>query len=313
MNLSKELIFGLLLLLLITAAAVLLDQKNIKKKQAEDAYFAFVEDEINQLSPKEMINTLDSLLSLKKIHPRVLAIVNDKIKRDFSNYRPENSNHPAHFHYQSWDTEKSHPYKEELSKSDSTVFLKLSENDACGYHSPFNGMVTSRFGKRDGRMHYGIDLNLYTGDTVKAAFSGQVRLSRWQNGYGKTIVIRHYNGLETIYGHMSKNLVKAGDVVEAGTPIGRGGNTGRSRGSHLHLETRFKGKAINPEVFIDFDKGELKNDSLILKRSKKGYMAYLPETYIRKIRQNRYRVALVYGERAPFKSNLVNEKSILIN
>ena len=315
MTLYKKLIrTSLLLIFAITLiGAKVIDVIHSKDRIKEDIVFAKIENKINALSPQEMIVALDSLLSLKKIHPRLLSIVNKKIKRDFSNYRPVNKCHPANQYYQSWNTTKSHPYKESLWKSDTTVLLKLNENDNCGYHTPFEGIVTSHYGPRDGKMHYGIDLNLYTGDTVKAAFSGEIRLAKWQSGYGKTIVIRHYNGLETIYGHLSKHLVKTGDFVEAGAPIGRGGNTGNSRGSHLHLETRFKGRAINPEVFIDFANGTLKNDTLILKRSKKGYYSYLPETYIRKIRQNRFRVAMVYGERVPFKNELTRTKNVLVN
>lgn len=315
MKFTKQLLGAVLVLmvLVIFFAAKINSDTVTEKKQAEIAFFQSIENKINDLSPMEMISTLDSLLSLPKIHPKVLAIVNQKIKRDFNNYRADNNAYPAHKYYRSWDTKKSHPYPEKLSKNDKTLVLNLTENDNCGYYQPIKGEITSRYGWRDKKMHNGIDLNLRTGDTVRAAFSGRVRLSRWQNGYGKAIVIRHYNGLETVYGHLSKQLVKSGDFVEAGTPIGRGGNTGRSRGSHLHLETRFKGKPINPEIFIDFRNGVLKNDTLILKKNRKGYAGYLPETYIRKIRQNRHRIASVYEKRIPLKSEFVQSKAIAVN
>ena len=116
-----------------------------------------------------------------------------------------------------------------------------------------NRVVTSNFGARWGRQHKGIDVKVYIGDTIRAAFSGKVRMVKYEaGGYGKYVVIRHGNGLETIYGHMSKHLVAEDEVVEAGQPIGLGGNTGRSTGSHLHFETRLCGVALNPALMFDF-------------------------------------------------------------
>ena len=116
-----------------------------------------------------------------------------------------------------------------------------------------NRVVTSNFGARWGRQHKGIDVKVYIGDTIRSAFSGKVRIVNYERkGYGKYVVIRHYNGLETIYGHMSKHLVMENDEVKAGDPIGLGGNTGRSTGSHLHFETRLCGVALNPAIMFDF-------------------------------------------------------------
>lgn len=116
-----------------------------------------------------------------------------------------------------------------------------------------NRVITSNFGARWGRQHKGIDVKVYIGDTIRAAFSGKVRIVNYERkGYGKYVVIRHYNGLETIYGHMSKHLVAENDEVKAGDPIGLGGNTGRSTGSHLHFETRLCGVALNPAIMFDF-------------------------------------------------------------
>lgn len=119
---------------------------------------------------------------------------------------------------------------------------------------PTMGHVTSNFGKRGRRMHYGIDLKLQTGDTVYAAFDGKIRVRQYERrGYGYYLVVRHPNGLETVYGHLSKFLVNEEDVVRSGQPIGLGGNTGRSFGSHLHFEFRFLGQPINPRDIVDFD------------------------------------------------------------
>lgn len=116
-----------------------------------------------------------------------------------------------------------------------------------------NRVITSKMGPRWGRMHKGLDIKVYIGDTIRAAFSGKVRIKKYERaGYGKYLVIRHNNGLETIYGHMSDWLVEENQVVKPGQPIGLGGNTGRSTGSHLHFETRLCGVALNPALFFDF-------------------------------------------------------------
>ena len=114
-------------------------------------------------------------------------------------------------------------------------------------------VITSNFGSRWGRQHKGLDIKVYIGDTIRAAFSGKVRIVRYEaGGYGKYIVIRHNNGLETIYGHLSKQLVEENQEVRSGEVIGLGGNTGRSTGSHLHFETRLCGVALNPALMFDF-------------------------------------------------------------
>ena len=112
-------------------------------------------------------------------------------------------------------------------------------------------VITSNFGSRWGRQHKGLDIKVYIGDTIRAAFSGKVRIVRYEGGgYGKYIVIRHNNGLETIYGHLSKQLVEENQTVRAGEVIGLGGNTGRSTGSHLHFEIRYLGVPKNPFNYI---------------------------------------------------------------
>ena len=116
--------------------------------------------------------------------------------------------------------------------------------------------MTSNYGYRPRfrRVHKGIDLNLAVGDTVRAAFSGKVRLTKYERkGYGYYVVLRHENGMETVYGHLSRFLVKPDQYVRAGEPIALGGNTGRSTGPHLHFETRYLGIAINPAAIIDFE------------------------------------------------------------
>lgn len=122
-------------------------------------------------------------------------------------------------------------------------------------------IITSNFGRRWGRMHKGLDIKVYIGDTIRAAFDGKVRIVKYEaGGYGNYVVIRHHNGLETIYGHMSKHLVEENMQVRAGDPIGLGGNTGRSTGSHLHFETRLCGVALNPALLFDFRNQDVVGD-----------------------------------------------------
>jgi murein DD-endopeptidase MepM/ murein hydrolase activator NlpD len=143
-----------------------------------------------------------------------------------------------------------------------------------GYHSfafptPTSNKVISRFGKRGSRFHSGTDIKINHNDTILAAFDGKVRLSRWFYGYGYVVAIRHYNGLETISGHLSKILVKENQWVKAGSPIGLGGQTGRATTAHLHFETRILGIPINSEEYIDFEKGELKANVLYFNKEKR--------------------------------------------
>ncbi|MFK8044872.1 MAG: peptidoglycan DD-metalloendopeptidase family protein [Crocinitomicaceae bacterium] len=128
-----------------------------------------------------------------------------------------------------------------------------------------NAVVTSHFGIRYGRNHNGTDLDLETGDTVYAAFDGVIRYGKYhQNGFGNLIIARHFNGLETYYAHLSKLLVEPNSLVKAGDPIGLGGNTGRSSGSHLHFEIRFYDQPIDPELVFDFKKGIVTDPNLFV-------------------------------------------------
>ena len=129
--------------------------------------------------------------------------------------------------------------------------------------------VTSKYGPRRRRMHRGIDLKVQKGDTIRAAFSGKIRIRNFERrGYGYYLVVRHPNGLETVYGHLSKFLVERDEIVKAGQPIGLGGNTGRSTGSHLHFETRFLGQAINPAEIIDFENSVPRQDIFVFRNVK---------------------------------------------
>ncbi|KAA6320661.1 Murein DD-endopeptidase MepM [termite gut metagenome] len=163
--------------------------------------------------------------------------------------------------YPEWSNKYVHLYGKGTVIPDSFVI------DLTGFCMPTSHtQITSPFGPRRRRMHNGLDIKVYTSDTIVAAFDGKVRMvnTEWK-GYGKYVVIRHQNGLETVYAHLSKQLVKENQDVKAGEIIGLGGNTGRSYGSHLHFETRFLGIAINPAFMFDFPKQDVVADSYIFK------------------------------------------------
>lgn len=178
---------------------------------------------------------------------------------------------PATELYDQWNMSKIHPYDAKIdSIADSTVLI-LADNNDCFYHPPTVGRKTSGFGVRRWRrrlkFHYGTDLKLYTGDPVYSAFDGIVRIAQYSRSYGYVVVVRHYNGLETIYAHFSKLLVVPGMAIRAGEPIGLGGSTGRSTGAHLHFEVRYKGVAFNPEKIFDFENNKLKSDTLVVDKN----------------------------------------------
>lgn len=177
--------------------------------------------------------------------------------------KAEQAEFPAFDLYPNWSNAYVHNYSNATVPESHTV-------DLTGFCMPTTQTrITSPFGPRRRRMHNGIDVKVYVGDTIRAAFDGKVRIVRTERrGYGQYIVIRHDNGLETVYGHLSKQLVKENQLVKSGEVIGLGGNTGRSTGSHLHFETRFLGIPINPALMFDFPKQDIVADTYNFKRGK---------------------------------------------
>ena len=160
-----------------------------------------------------------------------------------------------------WDTISVNPFTKALIE-----FPESYTIDCSSFIIPIdnNIKITSKYGPRGRRMHRGIDLKVQIGDTIRAAFSGKIRIKSFERrGFGYYLVVRHPNGLETVYGHLSKFLVSENEIVHAGQAIGLGGNTGRSNGSHLHFETRFLGKDINPAEIIDFENGVPHKDEYV--------------------------------------------------
>ena len=195
------------------------------------------------------LKAIDSVALIRQIHKEMAA-------------------YPAFSLYPEWSNAYAHNYKNVTIPDSFRI-------DLSGYCMPTtNTKITSKFGPRRRRMHKGIDVKVYIGDTIRAAFSGKVRVVKNQGrrtGYGKYVIIRHDNGLETVYGHLSKQLVNEEQYVEAGEVIGLGGNTGRSTGSHLHFETRFLGQAINPAFMFDFEKQDIVADSYLFMKGKNRY------------------------------------------
>lgn len=184
--------------------------------------------------------------------------------------------------YEFWDNDVIHYSRLDsaatarvLKMADSTFLLLRDTLMGSHYVHPVNGDVTSRFGFRRYRFHYGIDVNLNTGDTIYAAFDGRVRVTKMHRGYGRVLVLRHDNGLESLYAHLHRFLVDTNTRVKAGEPIALGGNSGRSTGSHLHFEIRYLGAAINPEKVIDFNTGDLISDTMMITKSIFDYMPEL--------------------------------------
>ena len=130
--------------------------------------------------------------------------------------------------------------------------------------------IMSRYGTRDGRMHSGWDIKTFANDTIRCDFDGEVVMSQWFADYGNCVIVRHHNGLETLYSHNSKNLVKKGDLVKAGTPLSLEGRTGRATGDHLHFETRIDNQHFDPNLLFDFENHSLRKDCLKISKKKSG-------------------------------------------
>ena len=185
-------------------------------------------------------------------------VVNDAIEDDWAD------EHPSDEIYSSlWTSARVNPYQVSVEKLNDSIPI-----DCSGFVMPYKGNITSHFGSRRYRYHFGTDIKLITGDSVYCAWTGQVRIVRYDpRGYGNFVVVRHRNGLETVYGHLSRVLVEENEYIQAGEVIGLGGNTGRSTGSHLHFEIRYLGNAINTEYLVDYEKFCMKDDQYLITKA----------------------------------------------
>ena len=207
----------------------------------------------------------DRLASIAPIDRKMRAIDSISLMRLTEKESLADLQFPAAALYPVWNNEYTRAYDVTLPTE-----YKI---DLRNFHMPCDSrMVTSHYGYRRSfrRQHYGTDIKVFVGDTICAAFSGKVRVVADQGrrrGYGKYVVIRHPNGLETLYGHLSKKLVGENDIVHAGDPIALGGNTGRSTGPHLHFETRILGNAINPAFMFDFPNQRAKTEYYVYEKN----------------------------------------------
>ena len=221
--------------------------------------------------PSATAQNLQSVSNYRKAHAALLA----KQSRIQDQIRLEEAQKYAHDLYEEvepepdiynegWESGKVNPYKNAKVPNSRVINVRQ-------YRMPVRGnVVTSHYGygPKFGRYHKGVDLRAAMGDTVRAAFDGKVRLTKYERGgFGFYVIVRHANGLETVYGHLSRFLVHPNQYVKAGTPIALSGNTGRSFGPHLHFETRFMGYAINPEAIFDFANRTTHTDSYTFNKS----------------------------------------------
>lgn len=180
-----------------------------------------------------------------------LEVLNTFVENEMNILNAKNSLNSQDIKIENWSNTVYNPYRN--TKINYPIQLKFRDSN---YYSPIskNKVITSRYGWRKGRAHKGIDIDLVTGDSVFAMFDGIVRFARYNSGHGRTVIVRHFNGLETVYAHLSKYAVKENDTVKKGVILGKGGTSGNARGSHLHLVINYKGVAINPEYLFDFNK-----------------------------------------------------------
>jgi murein DD-endopeptidase MepM/ murein hydrolase activator NlpD len=193
-----------------------------------------------------------------------------------------------HDYFSNWTSQKINPYDLDGAKFKDTLMVHINDSLAnINWTLPVtNTRITSPFGFRRYRWHYGTDLKVFYGDPIVAAFDGIVRIVDYERyGYGRYVVLRHLNGLETLYGHMSKTELTVGDQVKAGDEIGLGGSTGRSTGTHLHFEIRYQGNAIDPSSIYDFAEDCLVEDVYAITPSSFQYLAYARKIRYHKIRR----------------------------
>ncbi|MBL6964291.1 MAG: peptidoglycan DD-metalloendopeptidase family protein [Bacteroidetes bacterium] len=198
--------------------------------------------------------------------------------------------------YSIWNEKKIDPYKINLARKTDTTQLVLV-HDSFIYVHPVKDVINSVFGMRGYRFHYGMDIELDTGDSVLCAFDGKVRFAKYYSGYGNVVVVTHINGLETLYAHLSRIKVEVGEKLKAGQLVGLGGATGRATGSHLHFEVRFMGKAMDPRIIIDFDNYILISDTLNLCCHTYEYLIERSKTKYHYVRSGDtlYRISRMHG------------------
>lgn len=246
--------------------------------------------DIRYKNEEEIFSIVDSLFELDTVPYGLINQINlfvavkpdyIPIPEKFTLIPDDGSPYPANIIYHHWNNRAAFDYPASLSENDSSLVLKLVD-EGHPYHHPLGvkslmryfGTVTSPFGWRDGRNHNGVDLELHYYDSIFCMFPGVVRMARNYAGFGKVVVVRHQNGLETLYAHMSRIRVHEGDSVAAGQMLGHGGQTGNATGTHLHMEIRYKGVPLNPAHIINFTERKLYANVLEIHKYRRTYIAY---------------------------------------
>ncbi|MEI8113677.1 MAG: M23 family metallopeptidase [Bacteroidia bacterium] len=197
------------------------------------------------IQPKIQASEMDSLLNtIEGIHEDSIQSLNELLYKNI------------------WSSSQIKYPENTLPNKNDTIALALVLPGNHPFFMPIHGIILSKFGIRHGRMHTGTDIRLNSGDTVRCAFDGKVRLAKRFSGYGNLVLVRHNNGLETIYAHLKAIKVKVNDSIKAGDLIGLGGRTGRATCNHLHFETRLFGQAFDSNKYIDYDTFALKSDKI---------------------------------------------------
>lgn len=221
------------------------DTRSAARRFADSLY------EVHTLRKLRKADTLNKSINSKDIIPPI--------------YISEKDTYPSSILYQNtWFCDKVKIPNIQFHQIPDQIIISLKGKDKSStFHFPCNkGIKTSNYGWRWGKPHTGIDIALNIGEPVYASFDGVVRVAKVNGGYGKMILIRHHNNLETLYGHLSEIKVKSGQVVKAGDIIGLSGNTGHSTGPHLHFECRLLYACFDPEWIFDVEKHCLKSDVL---------------------------------------------------
>jgi|DewCreStandDraft_4_1066084.scaffolds.fasta_scaffold27104_2 murein DD-endopeptidase MepM/ murein hydrolase activator NlpD len=255
----------------------------------------------NDISFENQYISNDSMLLAMRIEKTGKAI-SENIKITNSNAIPAYSLYGG-----KWYNTDVKISSDRLFDKNETYVLPLMNENENNFVFPYQGKVISPFGYRGGRVHTGTDIKLNLNDEVYAAFDGVVRMAKRYSGYGNIVVIRHYNGLESVYSHLNKIKVNVNQRVSAGDVVGLGGRTGRATTCHLHFELRFLGNPFNAEKLLDFENFKLKSDTLII--DKNTFLKSKKFIYKKNKKGKRVKVYINDDSENEFKSNLNSEEN----
>ncbi len=302
----SKLVLFFSILFLCSSAVVVAEEKT---KVSKDTSSAIVSYEVAAIKQSEssyldtrkhelLKNKLQVLIdSLEKVNPyptNYIGFIKNELKELENSLETHEHHCKADEIYKTWNIDIANPYTTDIKRIalDSVLELNLGK-----FVTPIEGVVTSNYGWRKGRMHKGMDIDLEVWDTLRSCFDGTVRVAKFYGGYGRAVIIRHDNGLETLYAHLHRIKVKTGDRVKAGDFIGHGGSSGHSTGSHLHFEVRFLGIPLNPATFISFAENKITTNDLVLKRIKSGFACFPKGAEFHVVARGEYlhKISLQYG------------------